>query len=105
MRKPHALTRLPQRSIDSVSLLLGSPARWTMLYELARHDLVSVTHLASTSGLSPSATSMHVRVMRKTGIIEQGLGRLYRLTPAYRPAPGQDYLDLGPCRLMLPPPG
>ena len=72
---------------------------------LARHDLVSVKRLASTCGLSASATSMHVRVMKKTGIIEQGMGRLYRLyrlTPAYRPAAGQDYLDLGPCRLMLP---
>ena len=44
-----------------------------------------------------------MRVLKKSVIIEQGMGRLYRLTPAYRPAPGQDYVKLGPRRLMLLP--
>ena len=103
MKRYHRRSLPPPPQFVRLALLLASPVRWAMLYELALHDLVSVKHLAAISGLTSSAASMHVRVLKKTRIIEQGMGRLYRLTAAYRPPPGQDYLDFGMCRLMLPP--
>ena len=78
---------------------------WTLLRKvgLVSRDSHGAEHLATTSGLTASAASMHIRVLKKTVIIEQGMGCLYRLTPAYRPSPGQDYVKLGPRRLMLLP--
>ena len=55
--------------------------------------------------MSRPATSMHLAVLRKAGLIEQTIGRLYRLPARLRPAPGADCLDLGLCRLVLPPAG
>jgi len=46
---------------------------------------------------------MHMRVLKDSGIVQLAFGRLYRLAPAYRPPPGAEYLDLGLCRLQLPP--
>ena len=31
------------------------------------------------------------------------MGRLLQLTAAYRPAPGQNYLDFGHCHLFITP--
>ncbi|MES2706582.1 MAG: hypothetical protein V4726_08265 [Verrucomicrobiota bacterium] len=42
--------------------------------------------------------------LRQSGLVEQGMGRLYRLVPGLRPAPGAEFLDLGVCLIRLRPP-
>ena len=89
-------------SLKTVSTLLGSPVRWKILSEFAPGELVSVSLLAKTVGLTRAATSMHMRILKDAGIIQSDIGRLYRLVPALRPGPGAEYLDLGHCRIRLP---
>ena len=82
--------------------LLGSVVRWRMLYIMAREERVAVSHLAAKLGISRPTLCMHMALLKRAGIVEQGLGRLYSLTPRYRPAPGAEFIDLGLCRLMFP---
>ena len=98
-----ASTSAGRRDLKTISTILSIPVRWQILYIFAREELVSVTALAGKVGMSRPATSMHLRVLKDAGLIESTIGRLYRLAPALRPAPGVEYLDLGLCRLLLPP--
>ena len=94
---------LPRKTnLKSVSMVLGSVVRWKMLAEFASGELLSVSWLARRVGLTREATSMHIRVLKDAGMIQLGMGRLYRLAPSLRPGPGAEYLDLGYCRLRLP---
>lgn len=93
------------KELKTISTILSIPIRWKILYEMARVDFISVSLLARKIGMSRPATSMHLAVLRKAGLIEQTFVRLYRLPARLLPAPGADYLDLGLCRILLPPAG
>lgn len=91
----------PQLSLSQISTLLGNPARWIILRELSREPALPVNELARRAGLTPGATSKHMALMTTLGAVTTGYGRLYSLTPAFRPAPGTLDIDLGPCLLRL----
>ena len=92
-----------QKSLASVAQVLSVPYRWTMLREFARLGLVSTNHLAGQCGISRATASNNIRLLKDAGIIEVGMGRLHQLTAAYRPPPGQNYLDFGHCHLIITP--
>lgn len=92
----------PALGIKDCAHLLGSPARWQLLLELAKGEALPTTELARRLGLDLSSTSKHLAILRKLKLAQTGYGRLYTLTPAYRPAPNAPTrLDLGPCQLIL----
>ncbi|MES2705054.1 MAG: helix-turn-helix domain-containing protein [Verrucomicrobiota bacterium] len=87
-----------------LSRVLAALPRWRILTELAgEQEWLSVSHLASRAGVASAACSKHMLELRNCGLVEQGMGRLYRLLPVFRPAPGAEFLDLGVCLLRLRP--
>lgn len=74
--------------------------------ELARESgWHSVSHLTAVGGVSATACSKHVAVLRQCGLVERGPGRLYRLPGSLRPLPDAEVLDLGVCAVRLRLPG
>jgi DNA-binding transcriptional ArsR family regulator len=87
-----------------VSRVLGAVARWRILIALAgEREWLSVSFLASQAAVAPAACSKHMLELRRSGLVEQGMGRLYRLIPGLRPANGAEFLDLGVCQIRLRP--
>ncbi len=87
--------------LDEVCMLVGSPVRWIMLVELAQNGWLPVSYLAAKAGVKRPAASAHVKILKDAGVLETGMGRLYRLVAALHPEPGAEFLDLGPCRIRL----
>jgi hypothetical protein len=74
-----------------------------MLIALCETEWLPTSYLAGRGKVRPSNGSAHLRILKKCGLVEQGLGRLYRLPPAFRPAPGAEWLDLGHIGLRIKP--
>lgn len=91
-------------SLEKVCSLLGSPQRCRILRELAKSEWLPVSYLGARAGISRTAASQHMAVLLKLKVVERGVGRLYRLVPALRPAPGEEWMDFGYLRLRLGPP-
>lgn len=87
--------------LNELCVVVGSPARWIMLVELAQNGWLPVSYLAVKAGVKRPAASAHVRILKDAGVLETGVGRLYRLVAALRPEPNAEFLDLGPCRIRL----
>src|SRR6185369_16701523 len=63
-------------SDPAVMRALAHPARLALLEYLANHrDGATATECATVVGLSPSATSYHLRALAKVGIIHEAPGR------------------------------
>ena len=90
--------------LDAVCSLLGSPQRCRMLRELAQSEWLPVAYLGQRAGISRTAASQHIATLKRLKVVETGVGRLYRLVSALRPAPGAEWLDFGWMRLRLGPP-
>jgi DNA-binding transcriptional ArsR family regulator len=54
---------------------LAHQARLAILEHLMTHDAATATECAKIVGLSPSATSYHLRALAKVGLVEQAPGR------------------------------
>ena len=72
---------------ESLCALLGSPQRCRILRELAKSEWLPVTYLGAKAGISRTAASQHIATLLRLKVVERGVGRLYRLVPALRPAP------------------
>ena len=88
--------------LEDVVLVLSGLARWKIIAMLCRTEWLPVNYLAAAAGVKPSACSKHMLVLLKAKVVEQGFGRLYRIVPALRPAPGVEWLDLRFARMKLP---
>jgi DNA-binding transcriptional ArsR family regulator len=63
-------------SDPAVMRALAHPARLALLEYLANHrDGATATQCATVVGLSPSATSYHLRALAKVGLIQEGPSR------------------------------
>jgi len=51
--------------------------------------------------LSVDMSSKHLKMLKDAGLVERKRNRLYVLTTAYQPVPGEPLLDLGHCVLRL----
>lgn len=89
--------------MKKVCAMLGSPQRCRILRELATTEWLPVSHLSKVAGVSRTSGSQHMAVLVKLKVVERGMGRLYRLAPALRPAPGAEWLDFGWLQLRLGP--
>src|SRR6516225_6947380 len=54
---------------------LAHPARLAIIEALTAGDELTATELAAVTGLSPSATSYHLKALAKWGIVEAGEAR------------------------------
>jgi DNA-binding transcriptional ArsR family regulator len=88
--------------LEDIVLVLNNIARWKILAMLCRTEWLPVHHLAGAAGVNPSACSKHMLVLLKAKVVEQGFGRLYRIVPALRPAPGSEWLNLRYAAMKLP---
>jgi DNA-binding transcriptional ArsR family regulator len=73
----------PGADIDDAVRAIGHPGRRAML-RLARDGERSATELAAAAGLSPSAASLHLRILREAGLVHVRVDarrRLYRVDP------------------------
>lgn len=71
-------------TLDEAVRALGHPGRRAML-RLARDDERSASELAEAAGLSPSAASPHLKLLRETGLMHVRVDakrRLYRVDTA-----------------------
>jgi Helix-turn-helix domain len=89
-------------TVKNLSTILQFPVRWQILQLLSNGQALPANLIAKTIGISAGTTSKHLNIMRRNGALTQGLGRLYTIAPAFRPAPGSDVLDFGPCLLRVP---
>ena len=75
------MTRSADHDLDDAVRAMGHPGRRAML-RLARDEERSATELAEVAGLSPSAASPHLKVLRETGLMTVRVDakrRLYRV--------------------------
>ena len=82
-------------ALSQTCYLLSDPTRWSLLRELGQGEALPVQELARRVGQSPAATSRHLGIMRRLGLVTTGYGRLYALAPAYQPADGANTIDFG----------
>lgn len=101
---PPSPTPFPLLPLSTQCLLLGDPTRVAVLRELCKGEPLPVSELARRLGRAPTAISKHLALLRKTGVTVQGFGRLYRIAPAFQPAPDSQVLDFGELTLRLTPP-
>ena len=70
-------------TLDDAVRAMGHPGRRAML-RLARDEERSASELAEAAGLSPSAASPHLKLLRETGLMHVRVDakrRLYRVDP------------------------
>lgn len=89
-------------SLKVTCKVLGSSHRCVILRELATTEWLPVTYLSVKAGISRTAASQHMAILKQCKAVETGVGRLYRLAAALRPAPGEEWLDFGHLRLRIP---
>src|SRR5438876_11149922 len=63
---------------------LAHPARLAIIEALLPGDELTATERASLTGLSPSATSYHLKALQKWGIVEAGHARADRRDRPWR---------------------
>jgi predicted transcriptional regulator len=88
-------------AVEDLARILGEPARWHLLRELAKGEPMPVKELARRIGKSPDMTSKHLAFLRDMGVVMTKYGRIYQLVPAIMPAPGATHLDFGHCLVRL----
>ncbi len=75
---------MQRRTSDDLFLAVAHPVRRQVLESLATVDELAFPALVAQSGLSQSALSQHLRVLRECKLIverKQGRQRFYRITP------------------------
>jgi len=91
----------PALTIENLSEVLRFPVRWRILQMLGKGEPLPTIAIARRLGLKPVTASKHLNLMRRNGALAQGYGRLYSIAPAFRPAPGTNVLDFGPCLVRV----
>ena len=78
---------------------LGNYCRWKMLRELAGGETRTTRELAAAGRCSYDAALKHLKLLRATGLVEQGRGSLYQMPVHFLTVPGQP--DFGHCLLRF----
>ena len=98
---PQTKPSIPVLPRERLMSALSNEARLIILNELCNGEPLGVVDFAPKTGLTLPATSKHCAVLAALGIIVRGRGNLYRLAPAFQPAPGTRTIDFGHCLLRL----
>jgi DNA-binding transcriptional ArsR family regulator len=73
---------------------VGQPTRLRIFKELFQNGPSTGLPLANKLGLPLQNVSKHLLYLRKIGLLEQGMGRVYSIPERFR-VPGQQALDFG----------
>jgi DNA-binding transcriptional ArsR family regulator len=84
-----------------LAFILGSPQRWNMLVALGNVEWLPAQYLAGMAGVSRTGVSQHLRVLRENHIVEQGFGRLYRLSAPWRTRLEEGWIDFHLARICV----
>jgi len=79
--------------------LLGAKTRLSLLEELSKGGLFSVSELAEVVGVTATMCSKHMRKLARAGVVVSGKGRLYSVAPGILAEGGGRVLRLGRCTL------
>ena len=80
---------------------VGNPTRWAILAELSAGEPLMVIELGDRLGCTPTLVSKHLAVLRKSGAVIIGRGKLYQIPAAYLKDPAQRLVDYGHCLLRF----
>lgn len=94
-------TILARPNLDLLILALGNKTRWRLLKELTHGESRTLLEMTKVCGCSYQNTSNHLALLRRTGIVAQGRGRLYFIPRQFLPEPGKPLLDFGHCLLRM----
>lgn len=89
----------PPLSLEVLAGVLGEPKRWRILRELAKESPLPVGELARRVRIKPGLVSKHLLYLRNRKMVRRVYGRLYELSPGFRPVDG--VLDLGHCVIRV----
>lgn len=98
-KKANPVRPLPNH--EKLLTAISHSGRWRMLRALCTGEGMTVTQLAGDLGISVDMSSKHLKMLKDAGLVERKRNRLYILTAAYQPVPGEPLLDYGHCVLRL----
>jgi DNA-binding transcriptional ArsR family regulator len=75
---------------------LAHPARMAIIDALASGDELTATECAAVTGLSPSATAYHLKILQRYGFAEPAPGRVDGRQRPWRASGGPAHFDLDP---------
>jgi DNA-binding transcriptional ArsR family regulator len=81
-------------------MALGSPIRLRAMHEIYQHGPTTALPLGTRLGIDVKKMSRHLQCLRKAGLVEQGMGRVYKL-PDRATAGERGALDFGLVMLRL----
>lgn len=88
-------------SLGAITKALGDVTRWRILAELSKGTALMVIELARLVGRSETVVSKQMAVLRKTGAVVIGRGRMYEIPAHFRVEPG--VVDFGYGRMRMSP--
>ena len=89
----------PNRSLAMLAAL-ADPIRFRAMHEIQQHGPTTTLPLANRMGLDVRKLSKHLHRLRDAGILEQGMGRVYKIPDPFVVS-GERTLDFGPVVLRL----
>jgi DNA-binding transcriptional ArsR family regulator len=94
--------KIPHPAIHPLLRSFNAPMRWAILAELAAGEPLMVKEIAERIKRKPSIVSKHLAVLRRSGAVVIGRGRLYQIPDHYLTSSDKRHLDFGHCLLRLP---
>ena len=94
----------PRPPLAPLLSAIGDSLRWGILSELSAGEPLMVKELAQRLQRTPTVISKHLAILRASGAVVIGRGRLYQIPAQFLPAPGERVVDFGHCLLRLAPP-
>ena len=92
---------LPMLSHSQLAKVLGHPARWKILRELARGEGLLVVEVSVRVGVAQNTVSKHMRTMREAGLVVVNRAGMYSIPPDRLISSKEGVIDYGSCLLRL----
>ena len=85
---------------NTIVTVISDRTRWKILAELHKGEPLPAGELAKRLGVPATNISKHLVRMRKSGVLDRGFGKLYRIPQRFF-VEGQQALDFGVVVLRL----
>ena len=88
-------------ALDTVILILSDRTRWRILDTLLATEAMASVDLAKAIDIPVTNLAKHMAVLRRSGVVEQRIGRAYSIRPQYRSLADQRAIDFGGALIRL----